>query len=163
MPTSITSRGHSISHENQPTMRSCPDSTGTLTPIFPQTANCLGWFYTSSDVLKNMGALVNARASSYIVYDARGLSEADTIHEAATKIADEIMNGIGKLTISSTIETATLFITSSGAQFILQVHSFDGKLLAPAFRSTLKSVTYDSETGYIQRYVIPILDSEGSK
>ncbi len=105
-----------------------------------------------------MEAQVNTHAQSYMVYDIRGLTEPDTIYEVATKIADEIMAGIDRLTFSNTIETATLFITGSRAQLILLAHSFDEKLIAPAFRSTLKTVTYDAETGYIQRYVIPILD-----
>lgn len=110
-----------------------------------------------------MGAHVNAQASSYIVYDARGLSDlsgTDAVYEAAIKIADKIMEGIDRLTLSNTIETATLFITGTGAQLILLARTFDEDLIAPAFRSTLKSVSYDPDTGYIQRYVIPILDVE---
>ncbi len=105
-----------------------------------------------------MAGQVNTRVQSYMVYDTRGLAEPDPIYEAATKIADEIMAGIDRLTFTNTIETATLFITRSGAQLILLAHSFDEQLIAPAFRSTLKTVTYDAETGYIQRYVIPIVD-----
>lgn len=110
-----------------------------------------------------MGAQVNTQASSYMVYDARGFSAfsgTDAVYEAAIKIADEIMEGIDRLTHSNTIETATLFISGSGAQLILLVRSFDEELIAPAFRSTLKSVSYEPDTGYIQRYVIPILDVE---
>lgn len=107
-----------------------------------------------------MGAQVNARSSSYIVYDARSQSRRDGVYEVATKIADEIMAGIDRLTFSNTIETATLFITDSGAQLIILAHSFNEELIAPAFRSTLKSTTYESDSGYIQRYVIPILDIE---
>ena len=107
-----------------------------------------------------MGAQVNARTSSYIIYDTRGFSETDAVYEAAVKIADEIMAGIDRLTFANTIEAATLFITGSGAQLILLARSFDEELIAPAFRSTLRSVSYDAETGYIQRYVIPILDVE---
>ena len=107
-----------------------------------------------------MGAQVNTQASSYMVYDVRGLLETDAVYEAAIKITDEIMEGIDRLTRANTIATATLFITGSGAQLILLARSFDEELIAPAFRSTLKSVTYDSETGYIHRYVIPILDVE---
>lgn len=105
-----------------------------------------------------MGAQVNTQVSKYMVYDARGISGTDAVYEAAIKIADEIMEGIDRLTFSNTIETATLFITGSGAQLILLARSFDEGLIAPAFRSTLKSVSYDPDTGYIQRYVIPILD-----
>jgi hypothetical protein len=105
-----------------------------------------------------MGAQVNARTSQYIVYDARCISEPDGVYEAAIKIADEIMEGIDRLTFTNTIETATLFITGKGAQLILLARSFDESLIAPAFRNTLKSVSYEPDTGYIQRYVIPILD-----
>ena len=106
-----------------------------------------------------MGAQVNTQTSQYIVYDTRGLTETDAVYEAAIKITDEIMEGIDRLTYTNTIETATLFITGSGAQLILLARSFDEELIAPAFRSTLKRVSYDPDTGYIQRYVIPILDS----
>ncbi|MFW9980996.1 MAG: hypothetical protein ACFFE3_03640 [Candidatus Thorarchaeota archaeon] len=106
-----------------------------------------------------MGAQVNAQVSRYIVYDTRGLPESDVISEAAIKIADEIMDGIDRLTFSSTIEAATLFITGSGAQLILLARSFDENLIAPAFRSTLKTTTYYPELGFLQKYVIPILDS----
>lgn len=107
-----------------------------------------------------MGAQVNAQVSSYMVYDARGVSGPDSVYEAAIKITDEIMDGIDRLALSNTIETAILFITGSGAQLILLARSFDEELIAPAFRSTLKSVSYDDETGYIQRYAIPILEVE---
>jgi hypothetical protein len=33
------------------------------------------------------------------------------------------------------------------------------ELIAPAFRSTLRTVTYDPEIGFLQKYSIPILDS----
>ena len=130
---------------------------GTLILIL-LAADFLRRFYTPSDALKNMGVQVKAHAPSYMVFDTRGISEPDAVYEAATKIADEVMGGIERLSFSNTIETATLFITGTGAQLILLAHSFDESLIAPAFRSTLKSVSYDPETGYIQRYVIPILD-----
>ncbi len=107
-----------------------------------------------------MGAQVNTQLSNYMVYDIRGFTEIDAVYELAIKITDEVMEGIARLAYRNTIETATLFITESGAQLIILAHSFDEELIAPAFRSTLKSVSYDSETGYIQRYVIPILDVE---
>ena len=106
-----------------------------------------------------MGAQVSTQTSGYIVYDARGLPEADAVYEAAIKIADEIMEGIDRLTHSNTIVTATLFITTTGAQLILLARSFDENLIAPAFRSTLKTVTYDPDIGYLQKYTIPILES----
>ncbi len=84
-----------------------------------------------------MGAHVNVETSRYVIYDTRGLSKSDAIHEAATKIADEIMEGIDRLTYSNTIEGATLFITGSGAQLVLITRSLDEKLIAPAFRCTV--------------------------
>jgi hypothetical protein len=115
-------------------------------------------FYTLSNALKHMGVQVKTHAPSYMVYDTRWISEPDEVYEAAIKIADEVMGGIERLSFSNTIETATLFITNTGAQLILLAHLFDESLIAPAFRSTLKSVSYDPETGYIQGYAIPILD-----
>jgi len=106
-----------------------------------------------------MGAQVSTQTSGYIVYDARGLPETDVVYEAAIKIADEIMDGIDQLTHSNTIVTATLFITTSGAQLVILARSFDEDLIAPAFRSTLKTVTYDPDIGFLQKYAIPILDS----
>jgi hypothetical protein len=106
-----------------------------------------------------MGAQVTAQTSSYIIYDSRGLPETDAVYEAAIKIADEIMEGIDRLTHTNTIVTATLFITKSGAQLVLLARSFDESLIAPAFRSTLKTVTYDPDIGFLQKYAIPILDS----
>jgi hypothetical protein len=67
------------------------------------------------------------------------------------------MGGLDRLSRSSTIEVAILFITRSGAQLIILARSFDERLIAPAFRSALKSVTFESESGYLQKYVIPIL------
>ena len=84
-----------------------------------------------------MGAQVNVKTSRYFIYDTRGLSKSDAIHEAATKIADEIMDGLDRLTYSNTIEGATLFITGSGAQLVLIARSLDEKLIAPAFRCTV--------------------------
>jgi hypothetical protein len=106
-----------------------------------------------------MGAQVTTQTSDYIIYDARGLRATDAVYKAAVKIADEIMEGIDRLAHSNTIVTATLFITTSGAQLILLARSFDETLIAPAFRCTLKTVTYDPDIGYLQKYAIPILDS----
>jgi hypothetical protein len=106
-----------------------------------------------------MGAQVATQKSSYIIYDARRLPEADAVYEAAIKITDEIMEGIDRLAHSNTIVTATLFITTTGAQLVLLARSSDENLIALAFRSTLKTVTYDPDIGYLQKYTIPILES----
>jgi hypothetical protein len=108
-----------------------------------------------------MEAQVNIQASNYLIHDTRGLVENDIVYYTAIKIADEIMEGINRLAYSSTIEVATLFITSSGAQLIILARSFDETLIAPAFRSTLRGVTFESESGYLQKYVIPILENDG--
>ncbi len=105
-----------------------------------------------------MEAQINTHTPAYMIYDARGHSEKDAVYEAAIGIADKVMEGIDRLTYSTTIETAMLLITGKGAHLIIFARSFDNELIAPAFQSTLKNVTFDSETGYIQRYVIPILD-----
>ncbi len=107
-----------------------------------------------------MGAQVNIQTSNYLIHDTRGLLEYDIVYYTAVKIADEIMEGIYRLIYSNTIKVATLFITNSGAQLIILAQSFDEELIAPAFRSTLQGVTFDSESGYLQKYVIPILEHE---
>ena len=107
-----------------------------------------------------MAVQINIQESSYLIHDTRGLHENDMVYYTATKIADEIMEGISRLTYSSTIDVATLFITSSGAQLIILARSFDEELIAPAFRSTLRGVSFDTESGYHQKYVIPILEND---
>jgi len=107
-----------------------------------------------------MGAQVNIHSLNYLVHDTRGLQENDIVYYTAVKIADEIMEGIGRLTYSNTIEIATLYITSSGAKLIILARSFDEELIAPAFRCTLRGVTFESESGYLQKYMIPILENE---
>lgn len=107
-----------------------------------------------------MGAQVDFQTLNYIIHDTRNLQENDIVYYAATNIADEIMERISRLSRSNTIEIATLFITCTGAQLIILARSFDEKLIAPAFRSTLRSVTFESESGYLQKYLIPILELE---
>lgn len=107
-----------------------------------------------------MGAQAIIQESAYIVHDTRGLHENDVVYYTAVKIANEIMGGIDRLTYSNTIDFATLFITSSGAQLIILARSFDEDLIAPAFRSTLRGVSFDTESGYLQKYVIPILEND---
>ncbi len=117
-------------------------------------------FYSLDGVLKTMVAQVYIQESSYIVHDTRGLHENDMVYYTAIKIADEIMAGIDRLTCSNTIDVATLFITRSGAQLIILARSFDEELIAPAFRSTLRGVSFDTDLGYLQKYVIPILEND---
>jgi hypothetical protein len=107
-----------------------------------------------------MGAQINLQILNYIIHDTRGLPENDPVYDTAIKIADDIMEGLDRLSRSNTIEVATLFITHSGAQLIIFARSFDEQLIAPVFCSTLKSVTFESESGYLQKYVIPILVNE---
>jgi len=107
-----------------------------------------------------MRAQSEVQISNYIIHDTRGLLENDIVYYTAIKIADEIIEGIDRLTYSNTIEVATLFITNSGAQLIILARSFDEELIAPAFRSTLRGVTFDTESGYLQKYVIPILEHD---
>jgi hypothetical protein len=109
-----------------------------------------------------MEAQVHLQAANYIIHDLRNLSEKDIVYYAAIEIADEIMEGIETLSRSNTIEVAILFITHVGAKLIILARSFDKQLIAPAFRSTLRSVNFESESGYLQKYVIPILENENS-
>ena len=105
-------------------------------------------------------AQVNIQMMNYIVHDTRGLHENDVVYYTAVEIADEIMKGIDRLTYSNTIDFATLFIASSRAQLIILARSFDEELIAPAFRSTLRGVSFDTESGYLQKCVIPMLENE---
>ena len=105
-----------------------------------------------------MGVQVNTEVSKYMVYDARGLSEQDSIYHTAIEMTNQVMDGLDRLEHSVTIETSILFITSTRAYLVLQAVSYEKDLINPAFGSTLQSITFDPETGYIQKYVIPILD-----
>ncbi len=129
-------------------------------PRLQDTSSFSRGFYTLDSVLKGMGAQAIIQESAYIVHDTRGLHENDVVYYTAVKIANEIMGGIDRLTYSNTIDFATLFITSSGAQLIILARSFDEDLIAPAFRSTLRGVSFDTESGYLQKYVIPILEND---
>jgi hypothetical protein len=105
-----------------------------------------------------MGVQVNTEASKYMIYDARGFSGHDSIYLTAVEMTNQVMDGLDRLEHAVTIETSILFITTRRAYLVLQAVSDDRDLINPAFGSTLKSITYDPETGYIQKYVIPILD-----
>ena len=107
-----------------------------------------------------MEADVDYRGLPYIVYDARNPPEKDAIYTAAIGLADEIMDGIGRLERSGTIEAVTLFITHSGAQMNILTRSFDNVPLDKMFASSLKRSSYEPDSGYIQTYVIPLLDSD---
>ncbi|MBN2230530.1 MAG: hypothetical protein JW779_13160 [Candidatus Thorarchaeota archaeon] len=96
----------------------------------------------------------------YMIYDTRGLDEPDAVYTTAVQIADEIMEGVERLHHSSTLEAATLFITNSGAQLVLLTRSDDNEPIDRMFDSTLKRVTYESESGNLHTYVIPILEAE---
>ncbi|TFG31087.1 hypothetical protein EU527_13305 [Candidatus Thorarchaeota archaeon] len=103
---------------------------------------------------------VDYRGLGYIVYDTRIPPEKDAIYTAAISLADEIMDGIGRLERSGTIETVTLFITHSGAQLNILTRSFDNIPLDRMFTSSLKRSSYEADSGYIQTYVITLLDSD---
>ncbi|TFG32965.1 hypothetical protein EU527_08970 [Candidatus Thorarchaeota archaeon] len=103
---------------------------------------------------------VDYRDLRYIVYDTRHPPEKDAIYTAAIGLADEIMDAIGRLERSGTIETVTLFITHNGAQLHILTRSFDNVPIDKMFASSLKRSSFESDSGYIQTYVIPLLDSE---
>lgn len=105
-----------------------------------------------------MGVQVKTEVSKYMIYDARGLAEKDSIYLTAIEMTNQVMDGLERLEHSVTIETSILFITATRAYLVLQAVSYDKDLINPAFGSTLQSITFDPETGYIQKYVIPILD-----
>ena len=105
---------------------------------------------------------VDSRIMDFMIQDMRSSPEKDAMYLAAVELATEIMEGIGKLERSGTVETATLYITQSGAQLNILTCSFDDIPLDRMFASSLKRSSYDADTGYIQTYVIPILAPEES-
>ncbi|MCK5266302.1 MAG: hypothetical protein KAR03_11905 [Candidatus Thorarchaeota archaeon] len=100
---------------------------------------------------------VDSRIMEFMIQDMRSSPEKDAMYTAAVELAEEIMNGIGRLERSGTVETATLYITQTGAQLNILTRSFDDVPLDRMFATSLKRSSYDDDTGYIQTYVIPIL------
>ncbi|MHA1135920.1 MAG: hypothetical protein ACTSSE_05480 [Candidatus Thorarchaeota archaeon] len=98
----------------------------------------------------------------FMIQDMRSSPEKDAMYATAVELAEEIMQGIGKLERSGTVETATLYITHTGAQLNILTRSFDDVPLDRMFASSLKRSSYDADTGYIQTYIIPILAPEES-
>jgi len=100
---------------------------------------------------------VESRIMEFMIQDMRSSPGEDAMYAAAVELAKEIMDGIGRLERSGSVETATLYITQSGAQLNILTRSFDDVPLDRMFASSLKRSSYDADTGYIQTYVIPIL------
>ena len=105
---------------------------------------------------------VDSLIMDFMIQDMRSSPEKDAMYAAAVKLAEEIMDGISRLERSGTVETATLYITQTGAQLNILTCSFDDVPLDRMFASSLKRSSYDADTGYIQTYVIPILAPEES-
>ena len=103
---------------------------------------------------------VNSAPMDFIILDLRPYPEKDALYKSAIEITEQIMEGISRLERSGTVEVATLYITESGAQLHILTCSFDNIPLDKMFESSLKRSSYEEDTGYIQTYVIPILDSE---
>ena len=103
---------------------------------------------------------VDSRIMEFMIQDMRSSPEKDAMYTAAVELAEEVMEGIGRLERSGTVEAATLYITHSGAQLNILTLSFDDMPLDRKFASSLKRSSYDTDAGYIQTYVIPILASE---
>lgn len=106
---------------------------------------------------------VDSLAMEFMIHDLRQLPEKDAMYAAAVKLAEEIMNGIGRLERSGTVEASTLYITHSGAQLNILTRSYDDIPLDRMFESSLKRSSYDADSGYIQAYVIPLLVAEDSE
>ncbi len=100
---------------------------------------------------------VDPRVMEFMIQDLRPSPEKDAMYIAAVELATEVMEGISRLERSGTVETATLFITPTGAQLNILTSSDDNVPLDRMFASSLKRSSYDPDTGYIQTYVIPIL------
>ncbi len=105
---------------------------------------------------------VDSQIMEFMIHDMRSSPEKDAMYTAAVELAEEVMEGIGRLERSGTVEAATLYITHSGAQLNILTRSFEDVALDRKFTSSLKRSSYDSDTGYIQTYVIPILAAEES-
>ena len=105
---------------------------------------------------------VDSRVMEFMIQDMRSSPEKDAMYVTAVELAEEIMDAIGRLERSGTVETATLYITQSSAQLNILTRSFDDVPLDRMFASSLKRSSYDADTGYIQTYVIPILAPEES-
>jgi hypothetical protein len=103
---------------------------------------------------------VDSRIMDFMIQDLRESPEKDVMYTTAVELTKEIMDGISRLERSGTVETATLYITQSGAQLNILTCSFDDVPLDRMFASSLKRSSYDADTGYIQTYVIPILAPE---
>ncbi len=103
---------------------------------------------------------VDSRIMEFMIHDMRTSPEKDAMYTTAVELAEEVMEGIGRLERSGTVEAATLYITHSGAQLNILTLSFDDVPLDRKFTSSLKRSSYDTDTGYIQTYVIPILAAE---
>lgn len=106
---------------------------------------------------------VDSHDMDFIIQDLRPFPEKDALYTAAVELARQIMEGIGRLERSGTVEVATLYITESGAQLNILTCSFDNVPLDKMFESSLKRSSYEEDTGYIQTYVIPILDTENTE
>lgn len=96
----------------------------------------------------------------FIIHDIRAYPAKDAMYNTAVELAEQIMEGIGRLERSGTIELVTLYITESGAQLNILTCSLDDVPLDKMFASSLKRSSYEPVTGFIQTYIIPLLDSE---
>ncbi len=103
---------------------------------------------------------VDSETMDFMIQDLRPFPEKDALYTTAVEIAKQVMEGISRLERSGTVEVATLYITYSGAQLNILTCSFDNVPLDKMFESSLKRSSYEEDTGYIQTYVIPILDAE---
>jgi hypothetical protein len=109
-----------------------------------------------------MGLQAAAREQEFLVCDIRG-GDRDSIYDMAYDLAEQVMNGLSNLQHSATIQVAMLFITHTGAHLTILAKSDENEPINPAFKSTLASTTYDSESGHLQKYVIPILEAPRAK
>jgi len=105
---------------------------------------------------------VDSAPMDFIIQDLRPNPEKDALYRSAVEIATQIKEGISRLERSGTVEIASLYITESGAQLNILTCSFDNTPLDKMFESSLRRSSFEEDTGYIQTYVIPILDSEST-
>ena len=105
-----------------------------------------------------MGLQVAAEGHDFMVCDMRGVDR-DSVYDMAVGLAGKVMEGLSNLQHSVTIEAVMLFITHAGAHLTLLAKSDENQPINAAFKNTLVSTTCDPETGYLQKYVIPILEA----
>lgn len=105
-----------------------------------------------------MGVQLEKQVPGYITHDRRLIPGEDGIYQAATELADEIMDGLTNLPKTHRLMAAHLFITDQGAKLILITWSIDMDPIDNQLDCILKRAAYDPATGALYTYEVPILE-----